>query len=386
MVGPHAFSPVWTARIGFATGHRLNIACPGQTCLRQSDGCGRVDGADMARRTGLFFRAIPDTGRVWANVTAENRLSIGFPNCFVPSPRIQKLISESTQTLWFPGKPVEDMDLPPGAWLVNFCADADEYSRAMTYLEELGQRTGIPIFNAPAGILKSRRDNLPSALEGIEGLTCPRCVRFTPAHPSEFEATFRDNGFAYPVLVRPATSQSGTHMVRIDGPGDWDKIHAIPWGGRALYMTQYVDFRNAAGEFLKIRVACMGDRVVIRHTLYGPEWIVHAMDRTNATIDREFETHAALRANPLFKSVIEEIRSRLGLDFFGVDMGQMADGTFVMFEANAAMSILSFTHMPTYRRADYLKIYKAVEEGLIVALRGFQARAAAPRIRYNQAT
>lgn len=329
----------------------------------------------MARKTGFFFRALPDSGKVDARIGPDGQIRLGFPNCFIPSPRIEKLLSAATTPLFHPLPRGAKLTLPPGAWMVNFCADGDEYAGAMAYLGGLLRDTGMPCFNPPEGVMNSRRDRVAALAEGTPHLTVPRCVRFAPKLPADFEATFADHGFAYPVLVRPAASQSGTHLVKIDSAADWDKVHTIPWGGRTLFMTQFVDFAGEDGSYLKIRAVCAGDRIVIRHTLFGSDWIVHAMDRTPEVTDREFDTHAALYANPAFTAVVREVKARLGLDFFGIDMGMIAPDRFVLFEANAAMSILSRAHMPEYRRADYERILTNVEEAVIAALRAVEARA-----------
>ena len=329
----------------------------------------------MSKKSGIFYRAVPDNGRASVVVNAQNKINLGFPNCFIPTPRIEKLISETTETLWFPIQKGTKLTLPRQSWFINFCADPDEYGRALAYLRHLLKETGAPVFNHPDGVLNSRRDKVSEILQGIEGLTAPRCVRFAPKLPADFEKTFAEHGLAYPVLVRPVASQSGTHLVRIDSADDWDKVHTIPWGGQTLHMTQFVDFGRKDGDYIKIRAVCAGDQILIRHTLIADNWLVHAMDRTDAIVDREFELHRQLRANPTFNAVVREAKKRIGLDFFGLDLGWPSDDQFVLFEANAAMSILSTTHMPTYRRADYMKLLKDIEESVVRAIRAVQFRA-----------
>ena len=328
----------------------------------------------MARKSGIFFRAVPDSGKANVRVTPTNQLNLGFPNCFIPTPRIEQLLAQATETLWFPVTRPDAVKLPQDGWIVNFCADPDEYSRAMRYLGDLADKTGLPVFNHPDGVMNSRRDRVSEVLAGIDGLTVPRCVRFHPQLPEDFRTVFAENGFSYPVLVRPAASQSGDHLVRISDADGWDAIFAIPWGGKAMHMTQFVDFANTDGEYLKIRAVSVGDRIHIRHVLIADDWLVHAMDRTEDIVDREFKLIAALQANPTFLSVVKEAKARIGLDYFGMDLGWRSENDFVLFEANAAMSILSNAHMPTYRRAEYLAILKQIEESVVRAVRAVQFR------------
>lgn len=66
----------------------------------------------MANKTGIFYRAVPDSGMANVMVTSQNRLHLGFPNCFIPTPRIEKIINESAETLWFPINKGSKVSLP----------------------------------------------------------------------------------------------------------------------------------------------------------------------------------------------------------------------------------------------------------------------------------
>jgi hypothetical protein len=63
------------------------------------------------------------------------------------------------------------------------------------------------------------------------------------------------------------------------------------------------------------------------------------------------------------RRIMGEIQSRLPLDFFGVDLGVRDDSTFVFFEANAAMTILS-TSAQHDARAPVQKIITNLEHAV----------------------
>ncbi len=58
----------------------------------------------------------------------------------------------------------------------------------------------------------------------------------------------------------------------------------------------------------------------------------------------------------------KSIREKVGLDFFGVDIGWKSDTEFVLFEANATMSILSYRLMPEFQRDVYVNNIKNIEK------------------------
>jgi hypothetical protein len=55
---------------------------------------------------------------------------------------------------------------------------------------------------------------------------------------------------------------------------------------------------------------------------------------------------------PHIRAVLEAIRERMPLDFFGMDFGITSDGDVVLFEANATMSFFPFSSDPQF---EYLK-------------------------------
>lgn len=329
----------------------------------------------MVKKSGMFFRAVPDNGLVNVSIKTNGQIAPAFPNCCVPTPRLTKLIEEATETRWYPLARKQKLPVPSLPWVVNLCADPDEYAQAMKYLSKFAHNNQLVVFNHPDAVNRSRRNVVSQILDDVPNLTVPKCVRFYADNPEIFRRTFNEEGFTYPVLVRPAASQSGRNLVRVDNESDWVRVHEIPWGGQHIYMTQFVDFKNADDEFIKIRAVCLNDEVYIRHNLFSKDWQIHAMDRDDAIVDREFEAMNDLKQNEIFQDVLRTIKSRIGLDFFGVDLGYIAADSFVLFEANAAMSILSKQHMPTYRRPEFLKIFKDIEEAAVRALRGSQAMA-----------
>ena len=59
----------------------------------------------------------------------------------------------------------------------------------------------------------------------------------------------------------------------------------------------------------------------------------------------------------------DEIRSKIGLDYFGVDFALAADGSVLLFEANAAMVVIAPPPEPIwdYRRGPFAAIVEAAK-------------------------
>jgi len=321
----------------------------------------------MDTKHGLIFRAIPDNGKVRIVPDPIRGVKPIFPNCTVIPLDTLSEIKKFATVYVFPSKttlPVDDI-----RWIVNVCADADEYHNALTALAEEFEGKSVPIFNHPNAILATRRDINAERLKGIPNLVVPKCVRFLADSPEAFEDTFQENEFEYPVLVRPARSQTGAGLVKIDHPDDWGKVHTIPWGGEKMYMTQYVDFADQNGVYRKIRMAYANKQFHFKNLIESSSWLIHGVKRTRQIVERELEMQDNLSKNAEFIEMLAHIDQIVGLDFWGIDLGISSQGQFLFFEANAAMSITTNNHTPpeVLKMMDPIKIpiAKNVHIGLL---------------------
>ena len=73
-------------------------------------------------------------------------------------------------------------------------------------------------------------------------------------------------------------------------------------------------------------------------------------------------------------------QARLRLDFFGADLGVMDDGRFVLFEANAAMTIAE----PVVLRADLVRRMRPVIQEVEAGLRRHLAKPSGWRMAHRQ--
>jgi hypothetical protein len=305
----------------------------------------------LGRKPGVLYNALPSHGKMNVQLGAT-----GFPEMIYPSrisltpDMLDKLVAIG-QSYWFP-RPEPLSDFNP-KWVMNTLADADHYPHALQALDEALKENPVPVFNHPYAVLKSRRDYVWSQLKDIPNLVVPKCVRFLATNPNHFLRAFEKSNFTFPVIIRPTGSHTGQDMVFVESQDEWHKIFTIPWGGLEMYMTQWVDFQSAQGEWRKLRLSITPDRIGLRHILFGENWLIHAMERDNDTVDREMEILQSADDWVALQQIGSDIRDRMGMDYFGVDLGYKSDQEFVLFEANASMSILSRVKMPSYREDEY---------------------------------
>ena len=286
---------------------------------------------------GILFEAVPDNGQIGVCVGENGRAQYVWPNRVVLPDDILTKLKKDTVPFLFP--PPKSIEYQGASWIVNMCADADEYRNALIGLDQaFGDK--LPIFNHPRAVAMTRRDLSAKLLEGIPNLIVPKCVRFKADAHNSFQKTFEAEGFSYPVLVRPATSQTGRDLVKIDTPFDWVQVYQTHWYGKYHYMTQFVDYSQKHARFSKIRVSVIGSDWSVRAYREEDDWMItgSVSDITKEISDKMISAISYYSSDAVFCDLVGEIMGRINLDFYGVDIGIGING-YVFFEANAAMTM-----------------------------------------------
>lgn len=288
---------------------------------------------------GVLFLAIPDNYQIMMAPDGRGGAKPILPNSTVFPREISDSLVPKVDLIWFPPGNADALNGAP--WIINNTADADIYEASLAWFSSLPAAKRLPIFNHPDAVSRTRRDRISRTLQGIPGLVVPKCVRFKPEKPKDFLQVFHAEGFQYPVLVRPVGSQTGLHLVKIDGPNSWSNLHRIPWGGSHMFMTQFIDFAGADNRYTKIRIACVGNDYLLRHAKFSDSWLVHNDSKANERVSDEMRILDELATSPVLEKVIRAVMKHVRLDYWGMDVGYLGPGRpFVFFEANASMSIL----------------------------------------------
>lgn len=230
--------------------------------------------------------------------------------------------------------------------LINAVADPDISSVALRMLERLLDETGAACFNHPGAVLGSGRDGVASRLAHIPGVQMPRTIRVRIDEPAELIRAADKQGLAYPLILRIAGSHRGAATVRVDAPEKMkNALRGLIWGGRDLYLTEYVDCRDGDGHYRKLRVVVVGREIYLRHLVIADDWLVHVHDRLPGHLEEEIATlqnfHGGLL--PEIRAAVLAIADTMDMDYFGMDCNLRPDGRLLVFEVNAMMDILNNT-------------------------------------------
>ena len=227
--------------------------------------------------------------------------------------------------------------------LINAIGDPDISSISLRMLRDHVDATNLPCFNHPAAVLGNSRDGVARKLAGIDGVWTPRTIRLRIEEPDDLQRAAHEHDLQWPLILRVAGSHRGVAMVKVDDPAQTKAaLRGLQWGGRDLYLTEYVDCRDADGHWRKMRVVVAGDGTFLRHRVIANRWLVHVGDRE---LGHMAEEEAALRdfdaqMLPAIGTRVRAIADALGMDYFGIDCNLRPDGRLLIFEANALMDIL----------------------------------------------
>lgn len=228
--------------------------------------------------------------------------------------------------------------LPPHRLIVNLIGDADLCDAALARAQAIVARSSAPVINPPALARRTGRVDNARRLRALPGLVTPS-VELLPRR--DILALAEDR---FPLLLRSPGFHTGQHFVRVDARAEVEAaMRDLP--GDALVALGFVDTRGADGLFRKHRVIAVDGELYPLHLAICEHWKVHYFSAAMAeTPERREEERRFLSAMPqaLGERAMGALRGLvddIGLDYFGVDFALAADGSLVLFEANAAMVV-----------------------------------------------
>lgn len=226
--------------------------------------------------------------------------------------------------------------------LWNLISDADENPAVLAVAERFVSESGLPVINPPPLVRASRRHRLAEKLAGIPDLDVPKVLRLTHPTPERVRRQAEAAGLAFPVILRRA----GLHNQQVTGP------FAAPEGLPQVeddddhYVTEFADVRDSDGLYRRTRFWFIGDRIFRKSLQFHNYWCVgggdtkaYMLTRPDLMSDCRRQAAAGFDGEPTrTQAALRDLRSRVGLDYFGADVGVKPDGRLVLFEANACMN------------------------------------------------
>lgn len=227
--------------------------------------------------------------------------------------------------------------LPPCDLIVNAVADADRGATALRLADEIARNAGLPIVNAPLKVAATGRIANAARLAQIDGVIGPAAwLVGREARPPE----------TFPLILRVPGHHMGRRMIRVDDAAAFaEALSALP-GRDDLVAAQYVETRSDDGAWRKYRVMFVDGTLYPLHLAIARHWNVHYFasemwDRADYRAEEaRFLRDPAAVLGPQAWAALKNVSDELGLDYAGIDFALAGDGRIIVFEANAAMTVL----------------------------------------------
>ncbi|KRB85093.1 hypothetical protein ASE00_21630 [Sphingomonas sp. Root710] len=253
--------------------------------------------------------------------------------------------------------------------VLNLITDPDLNPKVLGYASRLLREHGGRVINRPEDVLRSSRDRMADLLDGIDGLIVPRVARFR-GHANLALRAIESAGLRFPAILRAI----GTHNGEISGiVASPQALAAIIDRKEEYFLTEFVESRDQAGLYHKIRLFFFGPDAVFRHRIISDQWNVHGPDRERfmvhhpaaIALEREMVQRGLAAFPAEVRSVLQAVRARVPLDYFGIDFALMSDGRLLLFEANATMNFFSMSREPPF---DYFEPLLAEAQAKFTAM------------------
>ena len=227
--------------------------------------------------------------------------------------------------------------------------ESDANLPILAEIERLLARWRRPVLNRPDRILQLSRERLFALLDGVPGLTMPMTLRADRTSLQRLGAgtvalaDLLPDG-AFPLIARPVGSHAGHGLAKLDAP---PAVSAYLAERREAEFTiaRFVDYSGADGLFRKYRVVFIDGAPYACHMAVADQWMIYYLnaDMKGSAAKRaeearfmgEFDQGFARRHG----AALTAIAGRVGLDYFGIDCAETADGSLLLFEADIAMIV-----------------------------------------------
>jgi len=292
---------------------------------------------------------------------------------FMANTPIDFLLEGSDFTLYYVYVDAVMQSLPPIADCdIAFLAIGESQDNAalLSHLTNLlNGWQGAPILNcAPEKIKSLTRDGVYNLMQGAQNVFTAKTVI---SHRPELLAVVSGShalDMAFPLIVRPYGTHAGKGMEKITSVTELDAYLAA-CDASVFYVAPFVDYSEADGLFRKQRIVFIDGKPYASHHAISNHWMVHYLSAQmveNAE-HRAEEAHWMAHFDDEFaikhKVAFEALCERFGLDYFGIDCAELADGRLFLFEADVAMIVHNMDPVDIfpYKKPAMEKLFKAFQ-------------------------
>jgi hypothetical protein len=258
--------------------------------------------------------------------------------------------------------------------------ESDENISLLQELADIQQVWPRPVLNAPGRIALLERDSTCAMLGDAPGVVMPVAVRVSRQTLAEIDAQRQTlssvlaNG-DYPIIIRPVDSHAGRGLAKLERAADLHD-YLLAMSENDFYISPFVDYRSADGQFRKYRVVMIDGRPYICHLAISSHWMIHYLNAGMAeSAEKRAEEERCFAAFDTGFAVkhaqaLQTIYQRMGLDYLGIDCAETPTGELLIFEVDSNMIVHAIDPVDVfpYKQPQMRKVFSAFREMLANAM------------------
>jgi hypothetical protein len=197
--------------------------------------------------------------------------------------------------------------------------------------------------------MQMSREGIHSLLRDIPGLVLPPTVRIgradfeklacglLPDVPFPGDATF-------PLIARPIGSHAGRGLAKLEAAAAID-AYLVAQEAVEFFLSPYVDYRGADGQFRKYRIIWIDGRPYPCHMAIADQWKVWyynagmAASAAKRTEEEQFMSAFDEGFGHRHAASLSAMVARFDLEYVGIDCAELPDGRLLVFEADIALVV-----------------------------------------------
>ncbi len=206
-----------------------------------------------------------------------------------------------------------------------------------------------PVLNDPAHVALLARERLHRVIRIVPGVTVPMTVRIDRTTLGEIASgktplqSHLSDG-VFPLIVRPLGSHAGHGLKKVDDAAGL-AAYLAEHAESGFNIARYVDYRSPDGLFRKYRIVFIAGKPYACHMAIADQWMIYYLNAgmsESAAKKAEEERFMAGFSSEFcrrHRAALAGIADRVGLDYFGIDCAQTAEGKLLIFEGDIAMIV-----------------------------------------------
>lgn len=269
-----------------------------------------------------------------------------------------------------PGEPCPDA-IPEHDLAIVAAGESDANKPVLDEIARMAADWPKPVINLPDRIALLGRERLCALMSKVPSIEMPLTERIDrttlaaiAAGTVPLTAVLADA--AFPLIIRPVDSHAGRGLQKLDDAAAMG-LYLAERAERAFFISRFVDYRSADGLFRKYRIVFVAGQPFACHMAITDQWMIYYLNAgmsesaAKRAEEERFMANFASDFAARHEAALAALAEKVGLDYFGIDCAETADGKLLLFEADIAMIVhlMDSVALYPYKAPQMRKVFAA---------------------------